>query len=179
MLFAKSSPETDKKLLQELKQTSDAKWYRRMKLIQLSSQKTPVSDLATLFDCCEETVRRYIKRYNTGGLDGLRPQASDGAPGRIPLTRAEWEELLHQSPCQFDRLKTGARNWTQDLLVTYLQEYQQVTVTQAAVSLCLKHHKISWNRGVLKVTSPDPLYTVKRERIETLKKSGGGHVNQS
>lgn len=173
MLFATSCPEAEKKLLQELKQTSDAKWYRRVKLIHLSSQKTPGADLSTLFDCCQETVRRYIKRYNRGGRDGLRPQASHGAPVKIPLTKAEWEDLLHQSPCQCERLKTGARNWTQALLVTYLQEYKQVTVTQVAVSLCLKHHKISWNRGALKVTSLDPLYTVKRERIAPLKESGG------
>jgi hypothetical protein len=55
-------------------------------------------------------------------------------------------------------------------VVEYLRRYHQVTVTQAAVSLCLKHHKIPWHRGKLKVTSPDPLYTVKRDRIEGCKK---------
>jgi hypothetical protein len=45
-----------------------------------------------------------------------------------------------------------------------------VTVTQPAISECLKRDKIRWNRGKLKVTSPDPLYTVKRERVEALKK---------
>lgn len=170
MLFAKVCPETKEELLAELKQSADAKWYRRLKIIHLSSQQTPVPQLAKLFDLCTATVRAYISQYNTNGLAGLKRQASHGAPVKIPLTRAEWEELLHQSPSQFDRLKTGARNWTQELLVMYLQEYKQIHVTQAAVSLCLKQHKLPWNRGALKVTSPDPLYTVKRTRIETLKK---------
>ena len=170
MLFAEVSPDAKKALLDELKQTSDAKWYRRVKIIHLSSQSTPVSQLAKLFDLCTATVRDYITRYNTHGLAGLKRHASDGAPSKIPLTKVEWEDLLHQSPSQFDRLQTGARNWTQALVVEYLRAYYDITVTQASVSRCLKQHKISWNRGALKVTSPDPLYTVKRERIATLKK---------
>lgn len=170
MLFAEVNPEAREELLQELKRSSDAKWYRRVKIIQLSSQQTSVPQLATLFDLCTATVRDYITRYNAHGLAGLKRHSSDGAPAKIPLTKGEWEELLHQSPSQFDRLQTGARNWTQELVVEYLRAYDDITVTQPAVSLCLKHHKISWNRGALKVTSPDPLYIVKRERIDTLKK---------
>lgn len=170
MLFAEVNPEAQEELLQELKQSSDAKWYRRVKIIHLSSQHTPVPQLAKLFDLCTATIRDYITRYNTNGLTGLKRRASDGSPSKIPLTKADWEDLLHQSPSQFDRLQTGARNWTQALVVTYLRLYYDITVTQSTVSRCIKQHKISWNRGALKVTSPDPLYTVKRERIDTLKK---------
>jgi transposase len=170
MLFAEVSPEASEQLHEALKQASDAKWYRRLKIIQLSSQQTSVPELATLFDLCTATVRAYITRYNTDGLTGLKRASSDGAPPKIPLSKEEWETLLHQRPSQFDRLNTGARNWTQALVVEYLQRYHAITVTQPAVSTCLKQHKISWNRGALKVTSPDPLYTVKRERIDTLKK---------
>jgi len=170
MLFAEVSPDAKEDLLKEIKQTTDAKWYRRLKIIQLSAEKTTVPNLATLFDVCTATVRDYITRYNAAGFAGLKRHSSDGAPPKIPLTKAEWEELLHQSPSQFERLETGARNWTQALVVSYLQAYHDITVTQPAVSACLKQHKISWNRSALKVTSPDPLYTVKRERIDTLKK---------
>ena len=172
MLFAEVSPEAKQDLLEALKQTSDSRWYRRLKIIHLSSQGTPVPKLATLFDCCAATVREYITHYNAHGLAGLKRRSSDGAPVKITLTTADWEELLHQSPCQFDRLQTGARNWTQELVVNYLDLYHGVRATQSAVSRCLKQHKIPWNRGKLKVTSPDPLYTVKRDRIDTLKKSG-------
>jgi transposase len=178
MLFAEVSAQAQEELVEELKQTSDSKWYRRLKIIHLSSQRTPVPKLAKLFDLCEATIRVYITRYNARGLASLKRQSSDGAPPKIPLTKAEWEELLHQSPSQFERLQTGARNWTQELLVEYLQQYHEISVTQAAVSLSLKQHKIPWNRGKLKVTSPDPLYTVKRDRIDTLKKSRCRHIEQ-
>jgi transposase len=170
MVFAEVSPDASEELKQALKQASNAKWYRRLKIIQLSSQQTSVPTLATLFDLCTATVRDYIKRYNAHGLTGLQRDSSEGAPPQIPLSRDDWDTLLHQSPSQFERLNTCARNWTQALVVEYLRQYHGITVTQPAVSQCLKRHKISWNRGALKVTSPDPLYTVKRERIDTLKK---------
>jgi transposase len=141
-----------------------------LKIIHLSSQGKSVPELATLFDLCHATVRDYITRYNAGGLDGLKRQSSDGAPSKIPFSKADWEELLRQSPSQFDRLQTGARNWTQELVQAYLLAYHQVSVTQQTISATIKRKKVSWNRGKLKVTSPDPLYTVKRDQMNEFKK---------
>jgi transposase len=170
MVFANVSAQEKDMLVEELKHASDSKWYRRLKIIHLSSQRKPVPELAMLFDVCKDTVRQYMKRYNTGGIAGLKRHSSPGAPQKIPLTKAEWEELLHQSPSQFDRLQTGARNWTHELLIEYFQHDYDVSVVQSTISECLKRHKIRLNRGKLKITSPDPLYTVKRERIDRVKK---------
>ncbi len=169
MLYAKVSMEAFEELIQEMNQTKDAKWYRRLKIIHLSSKWTSVQDLATLFDLSKATIREYITRYNQAGLSGLQRQYSEGPPIQIPFSKAEWDELLHQSPSQFDQLNTAARNWSQELLKAYFRLYHEVTVTQQALSACLKRHGFRWNRGKLKVTSPDPLYTVKRDRIEELK----------
>ena len=108
MLYANVSVQEQEKLLEELEQTSDAKWYRRLKIIHLSSQEKSVPQLATLFDLCSATIRDYITRDNAGGLNGVQRHASPGAPSQIPLTKAEGEELLHQSPSQVERLHTGA-----------------------------------------------------------------------
>jgi len=169
MLYAQVSPEAFDELTQEMKQTKDARWYRRLKIIHVSSKLTPVPQLADLFDLSEATIRDYIKKYNHAGLEGLRRQYGTGASVKISLKKAEWEELLHRSPSQFDKLATAARNWTQELLVDYFRLYYGIMVTQQAISASLKRRKIRWNRGKLKVTSPDPLYTVKRERVEELK----------
>lgn len=179
MLYAEVSPQTYDILLNAIQQSSDRNWYRRLKIIQLSSQRKSVPELATLFDLCAATVRDYITRYNAGGLDGLKRHSSDGAPAKIAFTKADWADLLRRSPSQFDRLQTGARNWTQELVQTYVRLYHQVSVTQQTISACIKRHQVSWNRGKWKVTSPDPLYSVKRERIEDLKKSGSWHLEQS
>ncbi len=180
MISAKMNEEDLKLLEENLKAAKDAKWYRRLKIIQLSSLGETVSKLSKTFDVCKATVRDYIKRYNGGGLESLKRRNSNGRPTKVKLSKAEWEELLHlfppqsaarhRSPCQFEKLETGARNWTHKLLSQYCHQYLDVQITPSAIGMLLKRLDIKWNRGKLKVTSPDPLYTVKRERVETLKK---------
>ena len=143
MIFAKVIGEGLKLLKKELKSTKDAKWYRRLKIVQLSSQKRTVPQLATDFDLCEATVRDYIKRYNEGGIDVLKRGNSNGRPPKINMTKQQWEELLHRSPCQFEKLNTGARNWTQKLLVHYCSQYLGVQITQSAISGILKRLDIN------------------------------------
>lgn len=169
MIYAKANDyET---LEKELEKAENIDWYKRLKIIQLSSQGVSVPQLAQTFDVCQATVRDYIERYNNGGIANLKREYSNGRPSLIKLTKAQWEELLHQSPCQFEKLNTGARNWTQKLLVDYCSQYLDIKLTRSAISIMLKNIGIPWNRGKLKVTSPDPLYTLKRERVDELKKS--------
>jgi len=179
MLYANVSPEDNERISEIMKQTHDIGWYQRLHIIQLSSKGKSVPELTDLFERCADTVRKYIKNYNQGGLDGLKRHYSPGAPTKLPFNKAAWEELLHQSPSKFGRLETAARNWNQDLLVAYLRCYHRVTVTRQAVAASLKRHGLRLNRGRLKVTSPDPLYTVKRDRIDELKKSPTGGSEQS
>lgn len=170
MIYAKVNPEAIEVLETELKKPKDGNWYRRLKIIHLSSQGYTVPQLSRFFDLSCATVRDYIKRYNQGGLAALKPNYSNGRPVKINLSKEEWEEILHQSPCQFEKLHTGAQNWTQQMLRKYLALYHHILVAQSTISTLFQRLGIRWNRGKLKVTSPDPLYQVKRERIEELKK---------
>ena len=77
MISVKENSEDLKLLEGELKATKDAKWYRRLKIIQLSSQGEKVSKLASMFDVCKATVRDYIRRYNLGGLKLLKRKNSN------------------------------------------------------------------------------------------------------
>ena len=126
MISAEMNEEDLKLLAGELKAVKDAKWYRRLKIIHLSSLGDTVSKLSETFDVCKATVRDYIKRYNGGGLESLKRRNSNGRPTKVKLSKAEWEELLHRSPCQFEELETGARNWTHKLLSQYCRQYLDV-----------------------------------------------------
>ena len=168
MIYADMSSEDLCELQSELLSTQDARWYRRLKIIDLSSTGKTVPQLALMFDLCPATIRDYIQRYNTGGIEALRRSYSPGRPLKIAWTKEQWEELLRRSPAQFSDLNTAAHNWTQELLVEYCQKYLGVEITQASLCLLLKRLGIRWNRGKLKVASPDPLYTVKRECVEAL-----------
>ena len=175
MLYAQATPQDIKALEYAMKQNKNIREYQRMHIIQLSLSGKTVPELSKLFNRCKATIRDYIKRYNQGGLKPLKGQTSSGPRIQIPFNQTQWEALLRQNPCQFEHLNTAVRNWSQALIVTYLHRYHNVTVTRQAVAANLKRHGIRLNRGRLKVTSTDPLYTIKREQLEALKKSAAGH----
>ena len=63
-----------------LKRAKNTKWYRRLKIIELSSKGYFVSELSKMFGLSDVTVRNYIHRYNEGGLNALRYRIDAFAP---------------------------------------------------------------------------------------------------
>jgi transposase len=171
MLNAQVNPQDRKTLLAEMNTATDAKWYRRLKVIDLSGQGYSVSDLARLFDLSEATIRSYIHRFNAAGVSGLRPEYGQGRPPTLAWSQAQWLDVLAQSPAHLPRLATQARNWTQALLRQYLAVYHQTQVSQPTIAKWLRQAGIRWRRAKLRVHSPDPLYQVKRQRIAQLQAS--------
>jgi len=169
MVYAKVKQAAREALNQAIKTVQSVKEFRRLKVIDLSAKGQKVSEIAATFDLSDNTVRDYIKRYNQGGLEGLKANYGQGRNQTITLSKDELVELLRRSPSQFEKLETGARNWNQPLMKQYLWHYHQIKVSQSAISRRFKDLGIPWNRAKKKVTSPDPLYTVKRQRLEQLK----------
>jgi transposase len=169
MIFAKVNAQEREAIQSEMKATNNIKWYRRLKVIDLSSQGYKVPELAQMFDLCEGTIRRYIHHFNEAGLPGLQPGYGQGRPPELSWTKGEWLDVLAQSPADLTQLNTGAQNWTQGLLRQYLALYHQIEVTQATISKALRRVGVRWRRAKRRVHSPDPLYIVKRQRVEQLK----------
>ena len=168
MLYAHVDAQGQIELKTEMTQTKDKKWYRRLKIIDLSGQGHNVPELAGLFDLNEHTIRAYIKAYNGGGLAGLRPSYGQGRPLLLNWSKGQWLDLLHQPPLRHEKLNSGAINWTQDLLQQYFAHYHQLSISQATIAKAIKRAGVRWRRAKLSVQSPDPLYLVKRQRVEQL-----------
>jgi transposase len=180
MIYANVDENGRIELDRALKDAKDKNWYRRLKVIDLSNLGYSVPELSNMFDLHARTIRDYIHRYNGGGLSELAPRYGRGRKELLSWSKEQWLELMNQAPCQFDKLETGAQNWTQALMVDYLAAYHAVPVTQAAVSQMFKRVGIKWKRAKLRVQSPDPLYVVKRQRVESLKeKAANGSLTSS
>lgn len=169
MIFAKIDAQERERLSAELKATNNAKWYRRLKVVDLSGQGYSVPELAQLFDLAAATIRRYIHAFNEAGLAGLQPGYGSGRPSALAWTKEAWLDLLAQSPANLPLLETADQNWTQALLCHYLVVYHQVQVTQATISKTLHRVGIGWRRAKWRVHSPDPLYIIKRQRVADLR----------
>lgn len=171
MIFANPQKEDSISELQiAIKGADNVKWYRRLKIIQLSMTEITVPQLAEQFDVCKATVRNYIKAYNESGIEGLKPQKSPGRPPKVGhLTRDDWSEILNRTPNQYDKLQTDSRQWTLGLLVNYAKEYLDEEVCFQTISEALRRCKYRTGRSKLRVGSPDPNYQVKREKVEQLR----------
>ena len=167
MIYAKVDAQDREAIRDEMKTTKNIKWYRRLKVIDLSSQGFSVPELSQMFDLSEATIRRYIHHFNEAGLPGLSSGHSPGRPPEITWTQAEWLDVLAQSPVDLAQLETAAQNWTQGLLKQYLAIYHQIKVTQTTISKAIRRAGIRWRRAK-RVYSPDPLYIVKRQRVDQL-----------
>jgi transposase len=168
MLFAKVDTHAQQMLQSEMRSADTVKWYRRLKIIDLSGQGAAVPELARMFDLNPATIRTYIHAFNKHGLDGLRPGYDQGRPLTLDWAAEQWLDVLSQAPCHLELLDTAAQNWTQALLRRYLVVYHQAHLSQSALSKSLHRVGLRWQRAKLRVHSPDPLYTVKRQRIADL-----------
>jgi len=144
MIYAKVTPKEQIQLEQALKEAQASKWYRRLKIIHLSSQGRTVTELATMFDLSVTTIRRYIHQFNRYGINGLYPRIPPGRPAQLNWSRADWEQLLQRQPYEFKRLNSVEIEWTQALVVNYLAEYENIQVGQSAVSKTLKRLGVNW-----------------------------------
>ena len=170
MLYAKVEPLDREVISTEMKTATDVKWYRRLKVIDLSGQGHSVPDLSRLLDLNQATIRSYIHRFNSAGVAGLRPDYGRGRPPLLSWTQDQWLDVLAQSPADLPLLETKVHNWTQALLRRYLKDYHQVEVSQSTIAKSLRLAGVRWRRAKLRVHSPDPLYQVKRQRIARLQR---------
>lgn len=170
MIHAKiKDHEEQKRLADALKASKSRNWYRRLKVIQLSAAGYTVPQLIKLFDLSKATIHRYIKRYNQGGLDALAPVKQTGRPPKIAnWTKEQWDEVLEQTPNQYEKLNAQSRQWTLERLRLYLKEYHQIEVSIASVYNSLRKTGRRTGRSKLRVGSPDPMYIIKRRHVKEL-----------
>lgn len=94
-----------------LREATQPKWYRRLLIIKLSGvERIPVSKLAKMFNLSDDSVRSYIHKYNTSGLETLMPKNPPGHRGKIThFSKSDWDQLLEQTPNQHEKLQTDSQ----------------------------------------------------------------------
>ena len=171
MIYAEIKTQEERKRLDDaLRASNNKSWYRRLQIVSLSAQRYTVQKLSEMFDVCQQTVRNYINAYNQGKLEKLAPVKPPGRPPKIAhWTKEQWDQVLEQTPDQYQKLNTQSRQWTLERLQLYLKEYHQIQVSIVSVHNSLRKTGRRTGRSKLRVGSPDPEYRVKRKQIETLR----------
>ncbi len=145
--------------------TRDVRLRTRAQIILLAAEQRLVApQIADIVRTAEETVRRWLKRYQAEGIDGLADAPRPGATAKITLAYQErLLQLVRQRPRS---LGLPYSLWTNQRLADVLAEATGVRVSDETVRRALAQADIVLRRPQHTITSPDPDYLVKKRRLK-------------
>ena len=148
------------------RRTKNVRIRNRAQMILLSAEdKKTAPQIAKIVRQDEQTVRRWIKRFNGEGISGLSDEPKSGAPKQV--TDAYRERLLIVVRRRPRSLEQPYSLWTLQRLVDFMAEATGLRFSTETVRLILKANDIVISRPQHKVSSPDPEYEVKKRRLKS------------
>ncbi len=145
--------------------TRDVRLRTRAQIVLLAAEQRLVApQIAAIVRTAEETVRRWLKRYQAEGLAGLADAPRPGATTKI--TPAYQERLLHLVRQRPRSLDLPYSLWTNQHLADVLAEETGIRVSDETVRRTLADADIVLSRPQHTITSPDPDYLVKKRRLK-------------
>jgi len=139
----------------------DGRLRIRALIVLLAAERGMVAaEIAAVVRMHEETVRRWLVRYQAEGLDGLEDAPRSGAPARI--TQGYRERLLAVVRRRPRALGLPFSLWTGERLADYLAEQTGIRASTTSVYRLLNAGGVHLNRPQHTITSPDPEYAVKK-----------------
>lgn len=82
------------------------------------------------------TIYNVVKRYDEGGIEGLRPRAKPGRSRKLSDEQCEWLKQIVESDPQDHGF--GFRIWTGKRLQSYIRQTYAIEVSEATVRNTLK-----------------------------------------
>jgi transposase len=148
-----------------------ADWIERARIITLSWDGLAVPAIAAKTGRHENTVRRWLHRFNAAGLDGLGSQPGAGRKRRITEAQRSAIIALARSvpPGRLDRDaagelsaddERGPAQWTLDTLSQAARD-AGIEVGRSQVRRILRAEKVRWRRTRSWATSTDPEFAPK------------------
>ena len=151
-----------------------ADWIERARIIALSWDGLGVPAIAAEIGCHDNTVRRWLHRFNAAGIDGLGNQPGAGRKRRI--TEAERSRIIALArsvpPGRLDRDaggglsaddERGPAQWTLNTLAQAARD-AGIQVGRSQVRRILLAEKVRWRRTRSWATSTDPEFAPKGPR---------------
>ncbi|HEX2244504.1 MAG TPA: helix-turn-helix domain-containing protein [Gammaproteobacteria bacterium] len=163
-IFVRDCTAAEQAALEQARRSKDSFVVRRAQILRLSAQRKLAHQIAASLGCTAQTVRNVIHAFNRRGLACLHQQTmGPKQPVRIfdGPTRARLLEIAHTSPREFGKPRS---TWTLELLaeVAVEQGLTQEQVSHETIRQAIQALGASWQRAKHWITSPDPLYEVKK-----------------
>jgi transposase len=114
----------------------------RATIIAWSAEGWWVSDIARIVRVTPQVVRKWIKRFNADGLDGLQDQPRSGRPATY--TSEQIGEVIAVSLLKPDSLGLPFGCWTLDRLQAYLTEERGLPIKRSRINEILVAEGLRW-----------------------------------
>lgn len=124
-------------------QKLEARVRDRARICWLSHEGRTGSEISTIVGCGHRKVRRWLHRFNAGGLTAL---TDAGRAGRPPTYSAEEIGTIVATRLT-PPLELGQPfgSWTLDRLVTYLSETHDITMRRSRLAEVLRAEGVRWH----------------------------------
>jgi transposase len=160
------SPQTEDQIraLDELyRHGKDGRLRQRAQIVLLAAEQGMVApQIGRIVRLNEESVRRWLKRYEVEGIEGLKDDPRPGmAPVVTPAYRAQLVAAVRRRPRS---LGQPFSLWTCQRLADYLAQETGIRISDESVRRYLALEGIVLSRPQHKISSPDPDYEVKKRR---------------
>jgi transposase len=135
--IADLTPDAIRELDRLYRTTRDAPLRTRVHMVLLAVEKGLIAtEIAGIVRTDEQTVRRWLKRYQAQGLDGLYDSPRPGCPRKVTdAYLSDLIEVVHQPPTAFQLPFTS---WTHDRLADFMAQRTGITVNPETVRLHLQ-----------------------------------------
>jgi transposase len=145
--------------------TKDVRLRTRTQMILLAvEQNMTAPQISQIVRKNEQTVRRWIKRFNAEGLNGLSDAPRPGSPAIITSEfRQRLLSIVRQRP---RTLGQPYSLWTLARLADFMAEETGLRVSTETVRRVLKTGGIVLSRPQHTISSPDPEYKLKKRRLK-------------
>ena len=165
--YIKLTPAQDVALRHLYRRTDNADVRSRCQMILLSAQGHSAVEIAGLTFFDQDTVLFWFDRYEAAGLDGLQDRPRSGRPPKMTgPSRDDLQQAAEQDPRQAGQ---PFSLWTCDDLAHHLAQKGHLRVAGETIRRHLRALGFRIVRPVLSISSPDPEYEAKVERLEELK----------
>jgi transposase len=135
----------------------------RAQMVLLAAEQGLIApQIAAIVRSDEDTVRRWIKRFQAEGVNGLEDRPRPGGEPKVtPAYRTRLLEAVRRRPRS---LGLPFSLWTLQRLADFLAEETGVRLSDETVRRSLKANGIVMSRPQHTISSPDPEYLVKKTR---------------
>jgi transposase len=128
---------------QEIGRSDDARYSHRLHVLFLLANGESCQQVAEFFGEDRRTLQRWVKRYETHGVDGLREGKHLGRP--TTLSDAQWKKLrreLLRRPMAVGNKRPFA--WNGKLLAEHLLKNYRVVLGLRHCQRVLSQMRLSW-----------------------------------